>query len=244
MYFRRFISILEAHGFALARQRGSHRTYQGVVDGNARVVIVACHRESDDIIDDPPVGAAEGAVPPLKFSRRHWHGELMPVSVVAAREQPADHVQDESQPNRKRHPATEEGRLLVGWKIGDGLEIERNRFLQRTEHLLERPTLHGDIEVEADRLPVAISPLGIAMQGSGCQLRTRQASLSCGSPPAGRYVERSRELRNFPSAECPAVRHPLAAASSALAISRPVTSLWPAMKRSALRLWSLPAAKA
>ena len=49
MKFRGFIRILEAHGFALARQRGSHRTYQRVVDGNVRIVVIAYHRESDDI---------------------------------------------------------------------------------------------------------------------------------------------------------------------------------------------------
>jgi predicted RNA binding protein YcfA (HicA-like mRNA interferase family) len=49
MKFRDFIRVLEAHGFVLDRQRGSHRTYKGVVAGKMRVVIVACHRESDDI---------------------------------------------------------------------------------------------------------------------------------------------------------------------------------------------------
>ena len=49
MKFRDFIKILEDHGFELARQRGSHRTYKGYVGGEARVVSVACHRESDDI---------------------------------------------------------------------------------------------------------------------------------------------------------------------------------------------------
>jgi predicted RNA binding protein YcfA (HicA-like mRNA interferase family) len=49
MKFRDFIRILEAHGFVLDRQRGSHRTYKGLVDGRVRVAIVACHRESDDI---------------------------------------------------------------------------------------------------------------------------------------------------------------------------------------------------
>jgi predicted RNA binding protein YcfA (HicA-like mRNA interferase family) len=49
MKFRDFIRVLEAHGFVLDRQRGSHRTYKGVVGGRTCVVIVACHRESDDI---------------------------------------------------------------------------------------------------------------------------------------------------------------------------------------------------
>lgn len=49
MKFRDFIGILENHGFELARQRGSHRAYKGQVGGQTRVVVVACHRESDDI---------------------------------------------------------------------------------------------------------------------------------------------------------------------------------------------------
>ena len=49
MKFRDSIRILEANGFMLDRQRGSHRTYKGVVAGKMRVVIIACHRESDDI---------------------------------------------------------------------------------------------------------------------------------------------------------------------------------------------------
>jgi predicted RNA binding protein YcfA (HicA-like mRNA interferase family) len=49
MKFRDLIRILEDHGFELARQRGSHRTYKGQVSGELRVVVIAYHRESDDI---------------------------------------------------------------------------------------------------------------------------------------------------------------------------------------------------
>lgn len=49
MNFRDFVRVLEAAGFHLVRQSGSHRTYEGHVDGVRRVVTVACHRESDDI---------------------------------------------------------------------------------------------------------------------------------------------------------------------------------------------------
>jgi predicted RNA binding protein YcfA (HicA-like mRNA interferase family) len=49
MKFRDLIRILEERGFELARQRGSHRTYKGIVGGQVRVVVVAYHRESDDI---------------------------------------------------------------------------------------------------------------------------------------------------------------------------------------------------
>lgn len=49
MKFREFISILKHHGFVLERQRGSHRTYKGVVEGRTQIVTVACHNENDDI---------------------------------------------------------------------------------------------------------------------------------------------------------------------------------------------------
>ena len=50
MKYRSFIHILREHGFDLHRQRGtSHRVYKGVVAGEIRLVVVACHRESDDI---------------------------------------------------------------------------------------------------------------------------------------------------------------------------------------------------
>lgn len=49
MKFRDCIRILQENGFELARQRGSHRTYKGVVNGRIEVVTISCHRESDDI---------------------------------------------------------------------------------------------------------------------------------------------------------------------------------------------------
>ncbi|MGQ0675965.1 MAG: type II toxin-antitoxin system HicA family toxin [Rhodospirillales bacterium] len=49
MKFRDFLRILAAHGFAQARQRGSHRIYQGMVGGKTRVVVIAYHSEGDDI---------------------------------------------------------------------------------------------------------------------------------------------------------------------------------------------------
>ena len=49
MKFRNFIRILLDHGFGLDRQSGSHRVYKGVVGGKTRIVVVAGHRESDDI---------------------------------------------------------------------------------------------------------------------------------------------------------------------------------------------------
>jgi hypothetical protein len=65
----------------LDRQRGSHRTYTGVVKGEARVVVVACHRESDDITRGTLT--AQTPIPPLNASSGHGHRELVALPIVA-----------------------------------------------------------------------------------------------------------------------------------------------------------------
>jgi len=45
-----FIQILTEASFALKRQKGSHRIYEGYVGGRRQVVTVAYHRVSDDIL--------------------------------------------------------------------------------------------------------------------------------------------------------------------------------------------------
>jgi len=47
--FREFVAIIEAHGYKLDRQDGSHRQYIGVVSGRTRLVTVAFHNISDEI---------------------------------------------------------------------------------------------------------------------------------------------------------------------------------------------------
>jgi predicted RNA binding protein YcfA (HicA-like mRNA interferase family) len=50
MKFRDFIRILRNHSFELDRQGGgSHRIYKGRIRGQTRLVVVACHRESDEV---------------------------------------------------------------------------------------------------------------------------------------------------------------------------------------------------
>lgn len=49
MTYSQFIRILERHGFTLDRRRGSHRIYKGVVEGRTRLVVVAGHRDRDEI---------------------------------------------------------------------------------------------------------------------------------------------------------------------------------------------------
>lgn len=49
MIYRHFVRLLIKHGFILDRQRGSHRIYKGIIDGQVRLVVVAYHRESEEI---------------------------------------------------------------------------------------------------------------------------------------------------------------------------------------------------
>ena len=49
MNFREFIKILEAHGFELKRTIGSHRRYEGAVNGRIQLVTVAYHSLGDEI---------------------------------------------------------------------------------------------------------------------------------------------------------------------------------------------------
>jgi hypothetical protein len=91
---------------------------------------------------------------------------------VTACEHSACRVREELQPDKKRHRPAEKGRLLVCREIGDGLEVQRDRFLERAENLLEGAPLHRDVEVEANGFPIAVSPFGIAVKRSRRQLLT------------------------------------------------------------------------
>lgn len=60
---------------------------------------------------------------------------------------------------------------LFPWRqVSDRLKVQRDRFLERTEDLLEGTTLDRNVEVEADRLPIAVAAFGVAAQTSGRQL--------------------------------------------------------------------------
>lgn len=41
MKYRDFVVILEAHGFCLTRQKGSHKQYRGMVSGKVQLVTVS-----------------------------------------------------------------------------------------------------------------------------------------------------------------------------------------------------------
>lgn len=50
MKYRDFVRVLKDHGFVQVRQAGSHRTFDGIVNGRRMVVTVAYHGEGDDIL--------------------------------------------------------------------------------------------------------------------------------------------------------------------------------------------------
>jgi hypothetical protein len=77
----------------------------------------------------------------------------------------------ELEPDREWCWAMEQSASFLGWQIRDALKVERNRFLEGAEHLFEGTALDGDIEVEADRLPITVLAFGVAMQSSdaNCQ---------------------------------------------------------------------------
>ena len=121
-------------------------------------------------------------------------------------------MRQEPKADRERHRAVEEGGLSICREIGDRLEIERDRLLQRAEHLLEGATLHGDVETEGDRLPVAGPSFGVAMQGSRFQHQAPRTSPAADHRPHGTAVSRPRNLRwaapflQFPLPEARAVK--------------------------------------
>jgi predicted RNA binding protein YcfA (HicA-like mRNA interferase family) len=70
MKFRDFIRILVRHGFELERQRGSHRVYKGRIGGRTRLVVVAWHRENDDI----KPGTLSSMIRQSGLPKRTFHG--------------------------------------------------------------------------------------------------------------------------------------------------------------------------
>jgi hypothetical protein len=92
------------------------------------------------------------------------HRELVSLMVTIAIPEQSPHGMDqEPEPHEDRCPPMEQRSSLFWPQIRNGLEIERDCFLQGREDLLERPSLHRDVEIEADRLPLTIPAFGVAM---------------------------------------------------------------------------------
>jgi hypothetical protein len=89
----------------------------------------------------------------------------------------------------ERSGAMEQGLLFVGWQIRDPFQVEGNRVVKRSKHLLERAALDRDVEIEADRLPIAAPAFGVAVKGSVRQLET------CRILPHQDYVSYSSDHR-------------------------------------------------
>jgi len=95
----------------------------------------------------------------------------MPLSVAStAAEQSTKRVSQELQPDIQWRRPIEQGRPLLRRQIRDGLKVQRDCLPKEGENLIERAALNRDIEVEADRLPVAIAAFGVAAKSLRRQL--------------------------------------------------------------------------
>ena len=183
MKFRDFIRILTRYGFELDRQSGtSHRVYKGRIGGQNETrgrrlpQRERRHQARHTVLDDPAAATAQARLRRMSASSGQRHRKLMASSVaITVREQPAQRMGQELEPDRERSRAMEQSALFLWRQVRDTCEIQRNRLLERAEHLFEGAALDRYVEIEADRLPLAIPAFGIAAQTSGrqyCTFRT------------------------------------------------------------------------
>jgi hypothetical protein len=100
----------------------------------------------------------------MMLSGRQWHGELVSLYVVGVgRKQPSRRMREEFQPDREGRRALKQRRLFLQRQIGDGLEVQRDRFPKGRKRLVKGPTLNRYIEVETDRLPAFVPAFGVAV---------------------------------------------------------------------------------
>lgn len=50
MKYREIVRVLLDHGFALKRQDGSHKQFEGLVKGKRHLVTIAFHGSNDDVL--------------------------------------------------------------------------------------------------------------------------------------------------------------------------------------------------
>jgi hypothetical protein len=92
------------------------------------------------------------------------HRELMSlILAIVIAEQPSDGMSQELEPYEERCASMEQSLPFSWLKVRNSLEIERDRLLQGSEHFFEGPSLHRDIKIEADRLPLTVPAFGVAM---------------------------------------------------------------------------------
>jgi hypothetical protein len=86
------------------------------------------------------------------------------VSLMVAIVVTAHGMSDKFKPNGQGRIASEQRSLLLQREVRHGLQIERDGFLKGAEHLFEPVSLDRDVEIEADRLPIAIPALRVAVE--------------------------------------------------------------------------------
>ena len=91
---------------------------------------------------------------------------------ITVGEQPPQRMSQEFQLDRKRCRTMEQSTLFLRRQIRHTFQVQRDRFLERLEYLLEGAALDCNVEIEADRLPIAIPAFSVAAQTSGRQVQT------------------------------------------------------------------------
>jgi hypothetical protein len=95
------------------------------------------------------------------------HRELVSLAVaIMVAKQSSHRMRKEFEPNGQGGAPGEQRSSFFWLQVRNGLEIERNCFLQGCEDFFERPSLHSDVKIEADRLPLTIPAFGVAMERS------------------------------------------------------------------------------
>jgi hypothetical protein len=101
------------------------------------------------------------------------HRELVSLAVaIMVAKQSSHRMRKEFEPNGQGGAPGEQRSSFFWLQVRNGLEIERNCFLQGCEDFFERPSLHSDVKIEADRLPLTIPAFGVAMERSIRQFHT------------------------------------------------------------------------
>lgn len=92
---------------------------------------------------------------------------------ITTGEQVTQSMAEKLDPDRKWGGSLCQGAAFVRSKISDRLSVQSDGLLERREYVLERSALDGDVEVDADRLPLTIVAFSIATK-----LASRQNDIS------------------------------------------------------------------
>ncbi len=83
---------------------------------------------------------------------------------IAPHKQAAKHIGQELRPYEKWRGSVEQMTSLLFRKIRDRGQVELDRVIQGMKNVLKGSALDRNIQIQADRFPIALSPFRIASQ--------------------------------------------------------------------------------